>query len=171
MKFPVSVSKLLACLLLLLFSTVAFAQVSGSATVDCSGATPGAFTSLVSAIQASPDHTTFLVSGTCTESVNIQHRNDLVFVANPTATIQAPSADSIVLNIGGSQNIQFFQSFTVNGGQGINIFDSAHIILVNIAQHNGTAFGITASNSIVVLQDSSVTANTRTGSHEANWRR
>src|SRR6185437_1894442 len=69
---------LCAFLLLLLTPALSFAQTENSAAIDCSGATPGAFTSVEQAILNSPDHTTFTITGNCTENiVDIQHRNDI----------------------------------------------------------------------------------------------
>ena len=101
MRFRYCGPKLLcAFLLLLLTSALSFAQTENSAAIDCSGATSGAFTSVQQAILNSPDHTTFTLSGNCTETViNIQHRNDLSFIALAPSTIQVTSPDQPVVII------------------------------------------------------------------------
>src|SRR5690348_2633273 len=91
---------LCAFLLLLSASTLSFAQTENSAAIDCSGATPGAFTSVQQAILGSPDHTNFFIAGNCTEQfVTIQHRNDLSFIALTPATIQVASLSQSVMII------------------------------------------------------------------------
>lgn len=132
-------------------------------TVDCSGATPGAFTSLNSAIAASPDNSSFLVSGTCNETVSIQNRTNLQFFGNPTATIQSPDPDLEVMDIVASKSIVFGNGFTFTGGQGILISHSTSVLLQGITAKNSGAFGITSSRSDVSMNQSTVTANTRTG--------
>lgn len=164
MKLQFGGIRILACLLPLLSASLVFSQVKNNATIDCSGATPGAFASFGAAIFASPDHTFFLVSGTCTENVNILQRNDLAFAANPTAKIQAASATGAVLNIVGSQNIGFLgPSFTLAGGTGINIFNSANTVLLGTTQQGSNVFGITSTNSSVTITGGSVTGNVRSG--------
>jgi hypothetical protein len=159
MKLHFASSRTLVCLLLLLPASLAFAQ---NVIVDCSGATAGAFTSLNSAISGSPDKTAFLVSGTCTENVNISRRNGLTFLGNPTATIQAGNPNSPVLGMAQSQSIQFL-SMTFSGGQGILMLANNNVVLTGITVKNSTVFGIESANSSVQIQSSSITANTRSG--------
>lgn len=156
-----SIGPKLLCAFLLLFltSTLAFAQV----TVGCPGGTPGAFTSLNSAIFASPDHSSFLVSGTCTESVVIQNRNALTFFGNPSATIQSADPSIESMDISTSSSIVFSNGFTFTGGQGVLIADSRNVFLFGITVQNSGQFGITSSNSTVNLAHSTVTASVRTG--------
>jgi Right handed beta helix region len=149
----------LVCLLLLLPASLAFAQ---NVIVDCSGATAGAFTSLNSAINGSPDKTAFLVSGTCIENVSIGGRNRLTFFGNPTATIQAADPNSPILSMAESQGIQFL-SMTFSGGQGILMLAAKNVVLTGIIVKNSTVFGIESANSSVQVQSSSITANTRSG--------
>ena len=145
--------------LLLLLPSLAFAQ---NVIVDCSGATPGAFTSLNAAIISSPDKTSFLVSGTCTENIHIGGRINLIFFGNPTATIQAADPNSAVLGMGNSQGIQFLD-MTFNGGQGILMIGVKNVVLTDVTVKNSTVFGIESANSSVQIQTSSITASTRTG--------
>src|SRR6476620_10882189 len=109
MRFRYCGPKLLcAFLLFLLTSALSFAQTENSAAIDCSGATPGAFTSVQQAILSSPDHTNFSIAGNCTEQfVTIQHRNDLSFIALPPATIQVASPSQPVKIITHPENITF----------------------------------------------------------------
>jgi len=165
MRFRYCGPKLLcAFLLLLLTSALSFAQTENSAAIDCSGATPGAFTSVQQAILNSPDHTVFTISGNCSETiVDIQRRNDLSFIALAPTTIQVTSPDQQVLIITHSQNISFSGTITMTGGQGILISDSNGVLFSGVTVQNSGQFGVTSSNSKLLFIGGSVTASTRTG--------
>ncbi|HZU34095.1 MAG TPA: right-handed parallel beta-helix repeat-containing protein [Candidatus Angelobacter sp.] len=163
MKMHFPATRFFICLLLLLPTGLAFAQANGSALVDCSGITPGAFTSLNSAIFASPDHTTFQVSGTCTENITIQNRNDLNFFGNPTATIQSPDASREVLVISSSRSISFNSNITLKGGIGTVMVNSANIRFLGVNVQDSGQFGLTSTDSVVHLANVSVTGSARTG--------
>ena len=159
MKLHFAGPRTLVCLLLLLPASLAFAQ---NVIVDCSGATPGAFTSLNLALISSPDKTGFLVSGTCTENVNIGSRTSLTFSGNPTATIQAANPNSAVVGMVESQDIRF-TDMTFSGGQGMLILATRNVVLTDITVKNSSVFGIDSANSSVQIQNSSITASTRSG--------
>ena len=165
MRFRYCGPKLLcAFLLLLLTSTLSFAQTENSAAIDCSGATPGAFTSVQQAILNSPDHTTFTLAGNCTETaINIQHRNDLSFIALAPSIIQVASPDRSVVIITHSESITFAGPITITGGQGVLISDSNGLLFSGITIQNSGQFGITSSKSDLLLVGGSITANARTG--------
>jgi hypothetical protein len=151
-------------LLFLVTSTLAFAQTENSAAIDCSGATPGAFTSVEQAILNSPDHTSFSLAGNCTEQfVTIQHRSDLSFIAIAPATIQVTSPNQQVLLITHSENITFAGPITITGGQGVLISSSNGVLFSGITIQNSGQFGITSSKSDFLFIGGSVTANARTG--------
>lgn len=153
-----------AFLLFLISSTLAFAQTENTATIDCSGATPGAFTSVAQAIANSPDHTVFTISGNCNETiVDIQRRNDLTFIAFGPTTIQVTSPDQQVLIITHSQNITFSGTITMTGGQGVLVSDSNGVFFSGVTIQNSGQFGITSSNSQLLFIGGSVIASTRTG--------
>src|SRR5215467_9804079 len=130
--------KLLCALLLLLpISALSFAQTENSATIDCSGATPGAFTSVQQAILNSPDHTVFTISGSCSETiVDIQRRSDLSFISTGPTTIQVTSPNQEVLIITHSQNITFSGTITMTGGQGVIITDSSGVLFSGVTVQN-----------------------------------
>jgi hypothetical protein len=155
---------LCAFLLLLLTSTLSFAQAENLATMVCTGATPGAVISIQQALLNSPDHTIFTLSGNCTENlVNVAHRTDLSFFANSPTTIQVTSPDQQVLIISRSQNITFSGPITMTGGQGVLIGASNGIVLSQVTIQNSGQFGLTSSNSQVQVFNGSISANTRTG--------
>jgi hypothetical protein len=151
-------------LLLLLTSALSFAQNENSATIDCSGATPGAFVSIQQALLNSPDHTIFTLSGNCTENlVNIARRTDLSFFANSPVTIQVASPDQQVLIITHSENITFSGPITMTGGQGVLIGSSNGVFFFGVTVQNSGGLGITTSNSQFQFITGSVTGNTRSG--------
>lgn len=148
---------------LLLFSTLAVAQTENSATIDCSGGTPGAFTSIQQAVANSPDHTVFSISGNCTGTIDIERRNDLSFFANGPTTIQVASPDQLVLIIPQSQNIAFSGTITISGGQGVVISSSTGVSFGGVTIQNSGSFGISSSNSQVSVVGGAVTGSSRTG--------
>lgn len=155
---------LCAFLLLFLTTTLAFAQSENTATIDCSGATPGAYTSVAQAIATSPDHTVFTLSGNCSEQfVTIQHRSDLSFIAIAPATIQVTSPNQQVLLITHSENITFAGPITITGGQGVIISNSNGVNLSGTTVQNSTQFGISSNKSDFIMIGGSITANARTG--------
>jgi parallel beta helix pectate lyase-like protein len=83
--------------LLLLLPVSLFAA---NATVDCFGATPGAFTSINAAL-ATLDVTgphLVSVSGTCVENAIIRSRDRVTLEGNPTATIQPAAGVALLIN-------------------------------------------------------------------------
>jgi hypothetical protein len=118
----------------------------------------------VQAILSSPDHTSFTLSGTCTETaVNIQHRSDLSLIAIAPATIQVSSPDRSVIIITHSESITFAGPITITGGQGVLISNSNGVLFSGITIQNSDQFGINSSKSDLLFAGGSVTANTRTG--------
>ncbi|HKV94416.1 MAG TPA: right-handed parallel beta-helix repeat-containing protein [Candidatus Angelobacter sp.] len=165
MRFPSFGPKLLcAFVLLFLASSLSFGQAFTDVFVDCTGATPGAFTSLNQAIANSPDNSDFQVIGTCIESVGvtIQNRRNLVIIADPTATIQTTTPSGALILINHSQNIEI-DNLTLNGGAGVNILDSSNVSLIGNTIENSSFFGIDSSNSNVLVLNGSVTGSTRSG--------
>jgi hypothetical protein len=102
-----------ALVLVLLFVPITLS--AASATVDCTGATPGAFTSINTAIgtlDTIGPHTVS-VSGTCIENVLISSHDRVTLQGSPTATIQAPGG--VVLRIDRSEGI-VVRALTITGG-------------------------------------------------------
>ncbi len=89
---------LLACFLLI-FSGVVLAN---DVTADCTGSTPGAFTSISDALNSLPlaGPNSVFVIGTCHENVTISGRSSLVIFANPgAATLTTGNANRRLLFI------------------------------------------------------------------------
>jgi hypothetical protein len=164
MRLPSFGPKLLcAFLLLFLASSLSLGQNLTTVIVDCTGATPGAFTSLSTAIANSPDNSDFQVIGTCTENgLTIQNRRNLVIIADPTATIQTTVPGAALILVNHSQNIEI-DNLTLNGGAGIQILNSSPVSLIGNTIEHSTFFGIQSSNSDVTVINGSVTGSTRTG--------
>jgi hypothetical protein len=151
----------LAFLLILLPSSLAFAA---GATVDCSGATPGAFTTITAALASLPlaGPNSITVTGTCTENVLIFNRTDLFISGNPTATIQPATPTGRPLFISSSQRISF-NLITFNGGRGIFINSSSDISFDSDTVQNGSGIGITSIDSLAHISNSTVSNNARSG--------
>lgn len=152
------------CLAIFVLSGTAFAQTTNNATIDCTGATPGAFTSINQAVSNSPDNTTFTIVSNCNETnIQIQNRSNLSFFANTPVTITG-SPDIQVFTVNNSRNIRFSGPITVSGGQlGLFIVDSQSISFFQVTVQNNVTFGIQTKNSQVQVSNGSVSSNTRTG--------
>jgi hypothetical protein len=153
--------KVLLAFLLILPSSLAFAA---GAAVDCSGATPGAFTSITAALASLPlaGPNSITVTGTCIENVLIFNRTDLVVSGNPTATIQPATPTGRPLFISSSQRISF-NLITFNGGRGIFINSSSDISFDSDTVQNGAGIGITSIDSLAHISNSTVSNNARSG--------
>src|SRR5437868_3452401 len=161
MKRSFSGIKLFFCCLLLLFSNLAFAD---NAVVDCSGATPGAFTSIHEALAALPatGPNSISVSGTCHENVVMFGRTNLNISGNPTATVVPGNANGHLLAIGGSQRVGI-QNITFDGGRGAIVSDNSRVDFINVTIQNSLGIGLTTIDSLMHIADSTVKNSTRSG--------
>lgn len=164
MKICSSGPKLLfACLLVLLLpSSLAFAT---DTTVGCPGGTPGAFTSITAALASLPaaGPNSIAVSGTCTENIVIVGRTDLGIFGNPSATILPLNPNGRILSIFDSLRVGVSNNITFNGGRGIAITTTPRADFDAITVQNSGSIGITSTDSLVHLSNSSVTASVRSG--------
>jgi hypothetical protein len=153
--------KLLFACSLLLLSSFAFA---GNAVVDCSGVTPGAFTTIHDALASLPaaGPNSISVSGTCHENVVMFGRTDLSIFGNPTATVLPGNANGHLLAISGSQRVGI-QNITFDGGRGALINDNSRVDLTNVTIQNSLGIGLTSIDSLVHIADSTVKASARSG--------
>jgi parallel beta helix pectate lyase-like protein len=161
MRFRCSGTKLLFACFLLLLSNLAFAD---GAVVDCTGATPGAFTSITAALAALPaaGPNSISVVGTCHENVIIVNRTDLTIFGNPNATVAPGNANGRLLVVFASQRIGI-QNITFDGGRGVIVNDNSRVDFTNITIQNSTAIGLTSIDSLVHIADSTVKNSTRSG--------
>src|SRR6476659_4287016 len=158
-----SVSKVLfICLLLVLIpSSLAFAA---GATVDCSGATPGAFTTIHDALASLPaaGPNSISVTGTCHENVVMFGRTDLSIFGNPSATVLPGNANGHLLAIAASPRVGI-QNITFDGGHGALINDNSRVDLTSVTIQNSLGIGRTSIDSLVHIADSTIKASTRSG--------
>jgi hypothetical protein len=153
--------KLLFACSLLLLSSFAFAA---NAVVDCSGATPGAFTSIHDALAslpaAGPNFIT--VTGTCHENVVMAGRTDLNISGNPSATVVPGNANGHLLAIDASQRVGI-QNITFDGGRGALVSNNSQVEFLNVTIQNSLGIGLTSIDSLVHIADSTVKSSTRSG--------
>src|SRR5262249_31035681 len=126
MKLCASALKLLAvAVCLVLLSGAAFAA---GAVVDCSGATPGAFTSINAALASLPaaGPNSISVVGTCHENVVFIGRTDLTIFGNPSATVVPGNANGHLLVVTASQRVGI-QNMTFDGAHGVIVNDNARV--------------------------------------------
>src|ERR1051326_1147503 len=161
MRFCFSGTKLFFGCLVLLLSNLAFAD---SAVVDCSGATPGAFTSITAALAslAASGPNAISVTGTCHENVVMFGRTDLTIFGNPTATVVPGNANGHLLAIAASQRVGI-QNITFDGGRGAIVNDNSRVDLTSITIQNSLGIGLTSIDSLVHIADSTVKNSTRSG--------
>ena len=161
-KFCTSGIKLL--LAILCFALLPAAAYGAGAVVDCSGATPGAFTTITAALATLPaaGPNSISVTGTCTESVSIVNRTDLVIFGNPTATVQSGNPNARLLLISDSKRVSI-QGITFSGSRGILVFDNSRVNFDTITVQNSGGLGITSNDSQVHLFNSMVKNNARSG--------
>jgi hypothetical protein len=127
---------------------------AATATVDCTGATPGAFTSINSALltldNVGPHAVT--VTGPCTESVNIQQRDRLTIQSAPpnTAVISAPAPGANVLAVGGSHNVTLRGLVLRGGGNGLQITRGSTVTVQGVSLTENTGNGLRVDTGSVV---------------------
>ena len=162
MKMCVSGAKVL--LAILCFALLPAAAYGASAVVDCSGATPGAFTTITAALATLPNAgpNSISVKGTCTETVAIVNRTDLSILGNPTATIQFGTPTARLLRVSDSQRI-FIQGITFTGSRGISVFDNSRVNFDSITVQNSGSLGFTSTDSQVHLSNSTIKNSARSG--------
>ncbi|HET8892247.1 MAG TPA: right-handed parallel beta-helix repeat-containing protein [Candidatus Angelobacter sp.] len=163
MKICFSGPKLLFISLLAVLLPASRAFAAG-ATVDCSGATPGAFTTITAALASLPaaGPNSISVTGTCHENVVMFGRTDLTIFGNPTATVVPGNANGRLLAIFGSQRIGI-QNITFDGGRGAIVNDNSRVDLTSVTIQNSLGIGLTSIDSLVHIADSTIKNSTRSG--------
>ncbi|MBZ5533993.1 MAG: right-handed parallel beta-helix repeat-containing protein [Acidobacteriia bacterium] len=153
--------RVLLCLLFLLLPVMSFA---GSAVVDCSGATPGAFITIGAALASLPaaGPNTISVTGTCHENVVMFGRTDLSIFGNPTATVVPGNPNGHLLAIAASQRVGI-QNLTFDGGRGALVNDNSRVDFTSVTIQNSLGIGLTSIDSLVHIADSTVQNSTRSG--------
>lgn len=118
--------------------------------VDCTGNTPGAYTTINSVIPLLTNGAVVQITGPCTENVTIAALNNLWIGAPWGQTMRLDGS----LTINGVQNL-FLYGVDVTGssGNGISISNSVGVSLDNCASSNNAGTGLIASASIVYVQN------------------
>src|SRR5262245_47718158 len=150
MNFCLSRPRFVVCLVMVMLSSiVAFAN---SATVDCSGATPGAFSTIQAALNSFPKtgpNDINVLPSTCSEHLLIFGFNDLQIFATPgTVTVIGNVPTGRVMNITNSVNV-FFDGVNFNAGHGILINNSSGIFIGDGSMTTSGGLGMQSINSVV----------------------
>lgn len=113
-------------------------------TVDCSGGTPGAFTSMQAAINSLDViglHVITMANQPCTETVHITDRQRLTIVGTGTnSTINGSMQD--VITIAGSTSITLNQINVTNGNRGIVIARNSEVTIQGCVTSNNLNAGL-----------------------------
>jgi hypothetical protein len=136
---------------------------AANATVDCSGTTPGAFTSITAALNAldleGPNNIT--VTGTCTENVSIDRRQRLIIQAAPgqTPTINAADPSGIVLQTFAS-HVGLFGLVLQGGQNGLLVNEASDVDMQGCTIQNNSSDGVHVQiGSVLVMQNSTIQNN------------
>jgi len=153
--------RILLCLVTLLFPMMSFAN---SAVVDCTGATPGAFLTITSALASLPaaGPNSISVTGLCHENVVMFGRTDLSIIGNPTATVVPGNPNGHVLAISDSQRVGI-QNMIFDGGRGVSVLTNSRVDFTSITVQNSLGIGLTSVDSLVHIADSTIKTSTRSG--------
>jgi hypothetical protein len=140
---------------------------ANGAIVDCTGATPGAFTTITAALaslpKAGPNNIT-VTAGPCTDNVLVRGFSDLVIQSGGVpVTINPANPNRRLLNIFESHNVLIEGPLVFNGGTGIVVNQNSTAQFDSITIQNSTLQGIRSINSILDVSNSSITNSTRSG--------
>ncbi len=156
-RFSLPLFVLAATVQLLCTPTHAFGQF----VVDCTGNTPGAYTTINSVIPLLTNGSVVRITGPCTENVNITGLANL--------NIGAAYGQTAVLN--GNLTLNTVQNFYLYGmsvsnpgnngsnGDGIDISSSAGVTLDSCTSNNNSNFGLDVNDSTVTVQDTASFSN------------
>ena len=122
----------------------------GQFVVDCTGNTPGAYTTINSVVPLLANGSVVQITGPCTENVNIGGLDNLWIGAPWGQTVNLQGS----LTINGMQNL-FLYGLNVTGstGNGISISNSSNVALDACASSNNVNFGLNISDSTVFVQN------------------
>jgi parallel beta helix pectate lyase-like protein len=131
---------------------------AANVTVDCSGGTPGAFTSLQAAINSldltGPHQITVVGNGTCNENVHIVNRQRLTIIAPNGQFITSPvGAAGDVMTISGSTGIALTLLGFRGGSRGVVINRNSEVAI------DGTTIDTNANAGVRVDGNSTVSVD------------
>jgi hypothetical protein len=140
---------------------------AANVAVDCSGQTPGAFTSVQAALD-SLDVTgphTIVVTGMCTENISIFRRQHIAIFSpsGQTATISAANTAGIVVHIFASQDITLANLVLQGGGTGLLVNEGSGVQLQNSTIQNNSGAGVGVQIGSVLTMDTSNTIQNNGG--------
>ena len=143
------------------FLTIAFmlfipARTFGQYVVDCSGNTPGAYSTINSVLPLLSNGAAVRITGRCSENVTITGLNNLWIGApwGQTANLQGN------LTINSVQNLFLHgMNITNSSGDGIDITDSLGVELDACTTSNNSNFGLNIASSAVLVQDTGAINN------------
>src|SRR5215467_237535 len=138
--------------------------LAAGAVVDCTGATPGAFTTITAAIASLPaiGPNSISVVGTCHENVVFFAHTDLTIFGNPSATVVPGNANGHLLAINNSQRILIL-GITFDGGRGAIVDENSSVTFNTVTRQNSAGIGLTSIDSFVHIANSTVQNSTRSG--------
>jgi hypothetical protein len=127
---------------------------AANVTVDCTGATPGAFTSITAAVNTLDPvgpHTV-TVTGPCSDNVFVIQRDRLTIQAptGQTATVSAANPGQNVILISGSNNITLRRLVVRGGTTGVNISRGSTVQLQGLHIKENAGAGLRADLGSVV---------------------
>lgn len=163
MRLHLAPSRAIMMCLLGLLSLPAFAN---TAVVDCTGATPGAFTTINDAINSMPPigpNTVTVNAGPCTGPILVFRRTDLGIFAAAPVTIQVAAPTQRILNIFDSHNVGISGPFTFDGGRGMVVQKNSTVDIDGLTIRNSTGLGLTSLDSAVHISNSVIKNSVRSG--------
>lgn len=134
--------------------------MAANVTVDCSGQTPGAFTSLQAAIDSLDligPHTITVASQPCTENVRITGRQRLTISAPNGAFING--ARGTPMTVSGSTGIQLILLGFQNGGSGLTVRRNSEVQVHGCTIQNNAGTGIRVLDNSTVSVDGRIQGN------------
>lgn len=154
------VSILAACAVLTL--TLSSSRVfAANLIVDCSGATPGALTSLQAAIDSlnvTGPHTITVVPGACTENISIiNHQRITIASSGAGATFNGGGRDVFI--VGGSTAITFVQISAANGNRGFFISRASEVTIRGASSSGNVNAGLRIDTGSTVFFQGASTNN------------
>jgi hypothetical protein len=156
--FPGALLPLRRCFLLLTFAVYFPAASRAQLVVDCTGATPGAFTTINAALPSAGPGTFILVTGPCTEDVALANQTNLFLGAwyGTRATVNGQ------ISISGSHGVYLY-GLNVSSAtrSGISVSSTQALILDNCTSNGnaGNCLDLNGGSEALVLSPASFDNN------------
>jgi hypothetical protein len=145
-------SRRIAALFVTLIASFLPFQALGQFLVDCSGNTPGAYTSINSVVPLLSNGASVSINGPCNENVNISGLSNL-WIGGPWGQPRATTLQGN-LTFNGVQNLFLYGINVTNpSGDGMFINNSYNVALDNCTSSNNGNRGLVIYSSTVYIQD------------------